>query len=73
MHSSPQAPTGMQDSAVTAGSIHTVTVQHGSLKLYLHLLRLHFTIQQAASVFHILEIPHYKIMSHRPVILTACL
>jgi len=33
MHSSPQALTGMQDSAVTTGSIHTVTVRHGSLKL----------------------------------------
>lgn len=33
MHSSPQALTGMQDSAVTAGSIHIVTVRHGSLKL----------------------------------------
>jgi len=34
MHLSPQAPIGMQDSAVTAGSIHTVTEQHGSLNLY---------------------------------------
>lgn len=32
MHSSPRAPTGMQDSAVTAGSIHTIMVLYSSLK-----------------------------------------